>query len=431
MDQKKIGQFICEMRKRKNLTQLELANKLGVTDRAISHWENGRRMPDLSLLKPLCNELGITVNDLLSGEIVDKNKIEEKLEESLLNTFKNSTEKLNRDEFIKKVIYKSVLVLSMLILFIVSFDYLSKTEEEKSLDDLRNHLDGKVAVMYFGEFKYPINYVDDLFRSLKTYVSDNAYDRYPFIKNIPLYEMWDYDGEDLYLIVPKDSRSLVSVYENIYNEETKTFKKGNLLYATKRKNGHPVIISIDSNESYSNVVVEIEDRKGEILDFQLKLNPETSELDLSGYEEGIIDRSDYHELKRKDNKLFQSFDEEDIYGKWKSKYVTEENTYFIDMKLNEDHTVILECKNKEEKALFRYEGTYKFSTEYELKYGQIQMNLNLISNEFGLELMEKMESVYQLVPYAYRNGFKMQFVSGNRNNMNEYFPLYEFEHTYK
>ena len=89
MDQIKIGKFICEMRKRKNLTQLELAKKIGVTDRAISHWENGRRMPDLSLIKSLCNELDITVNDLLSGEIVDKDKLEEKLEENLLNNLKD------------------------------------------------------------------------------------------------------------------------------------------------------------------------------------------------------------------------------------------------------------------------------------------------------------------------------------------------------
>lgn len=65
MDQQKIGKFIADHRKEKKLTQEQLAEKLGITDRAISKWENGRGMPDLSLMKPLCKELGITINELL------------------------------------------------------------------------------------------------------------------------------------------------------------------------------------------------------------------------------------------------------------------------------------------------------------------------------------------------------------------------------
>ena len=72
MDQEKIGKFIAECRKKKNMTQQELAEKLGVSDRTIGNWENGRNMPDLALFKPLCNELDITLNDLMSGEKVDK-----------------------------------------------------------------------------------------------------------------------------------------------------------------------------------------------------------------------------------------------------------------------------------------------------------------------------------------------------------------------
>ena len=68
MDQKKIGKFILELRKENNMTQQDLANKIGVTDRAISKWENGRGMPDLSFMNPFCIELGITINELFSGE---------------------------------------------------------------------------------------------------------------------------------------------------------------------------------------------------------------------------------------------------------------------------------------------------------------------------------------------------------------------------
>ena len=71
MNQEKIGKFIADKRKERNLTQEQLAEKLEVTNRAISNWENGKNMPDLSLFKPLCDELDIFINDLMSGEKID------------------------------------------------------------------------------------------------------------------------------------------------------------------------------------------------------------------------------------------------------------------------------------------------------------------------------------------------------------------------
>ena len=70
MDQIKIGKFISERRKRENLTQSELAEKLNITDRAVSKWETGKSMPDYSIMQELCKILKITVNDLLCGERV-------------------------------------------------------------------------------------------------------------------------------------------------------------------------------------------------------------------------------------------------------------------------------------------------------------------------------------------------------------------------
>ena len=86
MNQDKIGKFIAENRKKKKLTQSELAEKLGVTDRSISNWENGKNMPDLSLFKPLCDILGITINELMSGENINEQEYNQKLEENLINT---------------------------------------------------------------------------------------------------------------------------------------------------------------------------------------------------------------------------------------------------------------------------------------------------------------------------------------------------------
>ena len=96
MNQEKIGKFIAKCRKDKKMTQSELAEKLGVTDKSIGNWENGRNMPDLSLFKPLCDVLGITINDLLSGEKISKDKYQERFEENIVNTIDYSTKRINK-----------------------------------------------------------------------------------------------------------------------------------------------------------------------------------------------------------------------------------------------------------------------------------------------------------------------------------------------
>lgn len=101
MNQEKIGKFIAECRKKKNMTQQELAEKLGVSDRTIGNWENGRNMPDLSLFKPLCDELDITINDLISGEKVKDKEYQERLEENIINTISYTNKKIeNKNNFI-------------------------------------------------------------------------------------------------------------------------------------------------------------------------------------------------------------------------------------------------------------------------------------------------------------------------------------------
>lgn len=84
MDLIKIGKFIAERRKACKLTQMQLAEQLGITDRAISKWETGRAMPDSSLMLELCQILKITVNDLLSGEVITMNDYNKQQEKHLL-----------------------------------------------------------------------------------------------------------------------------------------------------------------------------------------------------------------------------------------------------------------------------------------------------------------------------------------------------------
>ena len=84
MEQAKIGKFIQSQRKEKGLTQTQLAEKLGVSDKTVSKWETGNGLPEVSLMQPLCEILGITVNDLLSAEVLTENNYKQKSEENLI-----------------------------------------------------------------------------------------------------------------------------------------------------------------------------------------------------------------------------------------------------------------------------------------------------------------------------------------------------------
>ena len=93
MNQLKIGKFIAECRKRVNLTQMQLAEKLNITDRAVSKWETGKAMPDCSIMLELCDILGISVNELLSGEKISMENNNQKNEQLLLEMAKELEKK--------------------------------------------------------------------------------------------------------------------------------------------------------------------------------------------------------------------------------------------------------------------------------------------------------------------------------------------------
>lgn len=89
MDQIRIGAFISERRREAGLTQSQLAEKLGITDKAVSKWETGRSMPDLSLFMPLCHLLDVTLNELFAGERIAQENLKEKADEILLEVITN------------------------------------------------------------------------------------------------------------------------------------------------------------------------------------------------------------------------------------------------------------------------------------------------------------------------------------------------------
>ena len=115
MDQVKIGTFISICRKKQNLTQAELAEKLGITDRAVSKWETGRSLPDSSIMLDLCSILKISVNDLLSGEVVTMNEINKKQEQMIIELVK---EKQEADKRLLKV-EVFIGILSIIILLVL------------------------------------------------------------------------------------------------------------------------------------------------------------------------------------------------------------------------------------------------------------------------------------------------------------------------
>lgn len=84
MDQEKIGRFIAELRKEKGLTQAQIAEQFGISNKAVSKWENGKSLPDASIMIDLCNLLGINVNELLNGERISMEDYKLKAEEKLV-----------------------------------------------------------------------------------------------------------------------------------------------------------------------------------------------------------------------------------------------------------------------------------------------------------------------------------------------------------
>ena len=123
MDQIKIGRLIAESRKEKKLTQNELAIMLGVTDKSVSKWENGKCLPDVSLYKDLCEILDITLNEFFSGEKIDEKNFKKVADENLLTALENSafTLKEKIDFFKKKWEKDHFFELMIIMIVIVSF----------------------------------------------------------------------------------------------------------------------------------------------------------------------------------------------------------------------------------------------------------------------------------------------------------------------
>ena len=121
MNQIKIGKFIAECRKKNNLTQMQLAEKLNITDRAVSKWENGKSMPDSSIMLDLCQELKISVNELLSGEMLEMNNYNEKAEQNLLEMQRKKEESDTNMLKLEIIIGYMSSIIFLVLIFVASF----------------------------------------------------------------------------------------------------------------------------------------------------------------------------------------------------------------------------------------------------------------------------------------------------------------------
>lgn len=119
MNQVKIGKFIAHCRKEKNMTQAELAEKLNITDRAISKWETGKGMPDSSIMLELCDELDISVNELLSGEMIRMDNYNKVAEENFIK-FQKEKEDSDKMLLFTEIIIGSIVTISFLLMIFLS-----------------------------------------------------------------------------------------------------------------------------------------------------------------------------------------------------------------------------------------------------------------------------------------------------------------------
>ena len=119
MNQTKIGRFIAERRRSINLTQAQLAEKLNITDRAVSKWENGKAMPDSSIMLELCSILKISVTDLLNGEVIEMKDFNEKAEQNLIDMVKQ------KEQNDKQLLIFECVIGFLSVLFLLSLTFIA------------------------------------------------------------------------------------------------------------------------------------------------------------------------------------------------------------------------------------------------------------------------------------------------------------------
>lgn len=182
MDQEKIGKLIAECRKNKKLTQAELGEKLGVTDKSVSKWENGKGLPDVSLYRELCNILGITLNEFFLGEKIAPENYKKQADDNLFSALENSVftikdkieyfkEKWQKEHFLELTITMIIIVAFIIYGFIkdTGIQYLfiilgfvsGILENNRMMAYIENHVYGRKSDITISEFRSYIKNLQD------------------------------------------------------------------------------------------------------------------------------------------------------------------------------------------------------------------------------------------------------------------------------
>ena len=222
MEQDKIGRFIAECRKKQKLTQAQLAEKLGVTSKSISRWENGKTMPDVSLFEPLCKELSISVSELLKGE--ENNAVENQIdissqplvEPELLVEYSEYLKRKTRNTTIFKTTVNTTVCL-LLVLFIVTISTLLITNKTFFKDTYIGMQNQEIFIPRYSYFHKESGFTVAIFYSFKSEVQlEKEINEY--MKEFDYYsdESWSgYKKDDLciqrYEVVDKGLYRVISI----------------------------------------------------------------------------------------------------------------------------------------------------------------------------------------------------------------------------
>ena len=204
MDLGKIGKFIALNRKNKGLTQEQLAERLGVTNKTISRWETGKYMPDLSLLKPLSDELEITLNELLSGEKLENEKIIENAEISLINTIDYTDKKIKKTKKTFTIILTTIIIFIAIVVTVFIID----------INRMRNN-----KPIFFSTWGYsyapPIDLEPQKIEiAIKDYLVEKGDNEYKKNENEKTFV-----SMKIYLIEEKEQSSIYNIYACILQEK--------------------------------------------------------------------------------------------------------------------------------------------------------------------------------------------------------------------
>ena len=251
MDQEKIGKFIAQKRKEKKFTQEELAEILNVNSRSISRWENGKCMPDMSMYNSICEVLGISINEFLSGEKLKKDEYQDKFEKNMIDIvgnveLKNKTIRI----FNLVILFVVVFIISVIVFnFLLDHVYIKQNYDKRTMNvSFENHslklttpVLGNTKYVYF-EYENECLVFVTYYENLGTIISRNEkfdeFTGYDLSENTYTNDLYVSDSclkKRKKVYYTKQSLSIINkIYKSSdITKLDKVISKSNLLYETK------------------------------------------------------------------------------------------------------------------------------------------------------------------------------------------------------